>query len=95
MRQVCQEAQNLVLQPLHEVQRDIQKISGAAGRVQDPDGAESSVEAAQSVRSAVLIPRLDLPHRGCLDAVPLLQQRFHDRWGDKPLDEGTGREMCP
>lgn len=44
LAQVFERVQNLAFQPLHQLQRDVKEVAGAAGRVQHAGSAEPMVK---------------------------------------------------
>ncbi len=56
--EVGQHIQNLALQPLHHFEGDVEEVCGAAGRIENPDGAKPRVEAANGVRRAGDVARV-------------------------------------
>ena len=74
-------------------ERNVEKITGAASRVEDRDVAQVFVKAAQFDDRARLVAGINQFNRGSLDRFPIGTQRLDDRRQHQALDIGAGRVM--
>ena len=96
---------HLALKPLHQLQRHIKKVAGAAGRIQHPCGAELRMKAhgeAARFPKQGLAPWILRPQHGRLalasldgadNRTPFAPQRLDERGDDQPLHIGARRVM--
>ncbi len=70
------------------LQRHVEKIPAAAGRVEHAHGAQGAVEVLQCLQGAVEVVLAGQGERGGLGVGPVLAQRFDHRGQDEALDVG-------
>nr|WP_224005503.1 hypothetical protein [Aureimonas sp. SA4125] len=85
--------QRLALQPLHQFERDVEKVSGAAGRVEHLRLAEPVVERLDGRDRVLAATGRLLALCGRQDLCPVRPERVDDGRDDQPLDIGERRVM--
>ncbi len=81
--------EDFAFEPLQVFERDVEEIAGAAGGVEDADGAEFVVEGADEVGGVFELAFVGEEQGGGLDVVPLRAQRLDDGGQDEALDVGA------
>ena len=82
--------QNLAFEPFHQFERYIQKISGAAGRIENADVAKLFVKCLHQRGRALGVALGAFGLRRCLDIRPFGSERLQNRRYDQPLDIRAG-----
>ncbi len=85
--------EDLTLEPLHVLERDVEEIAAAAGGVEDAGVAKLVVELGGGVDGSVLIAGREPLRDDSLDAAPIVAQRFHESGKNEALDVGAWSVM--
>ena len=91
LAQIVQRLKHLAFQALHQFQRDIEEIAGAAGRVEHAGRAERVVEILDRLERAVAVAGVLQLMRVGQRLLPVGTQRLDDRRDDQPFDIAAGR----
>ncbi len=81
--------EHFAFEPLHVFQRDVEEVAGAAGGVEDADGAQRWWKARTSVGGVLELAFVGEQQGGGLDVVPVGAQRLDDGGQDQAVDVGA------